>query len=725
MDPQPMQLSDYQQPSSTENTPPEIHFPVSPDHSAQKKLEAQTYKRIFENAVEGFFVTTPQGQYIDVNPALAKIYGFTEPKELIAYFADIKQQLYLISSRRDEFIQILEQNGEVAGFESQVRKKDGEVIWITENARAMHDAQGNLEYYAGTVMDISDRKSTEAKLEIQQNYFSQLFANSPQAIAIMDRNRSVVRCNLGFKELFGYSTLDILNTDLQHVIVSNEFAEESELLWQRILAGETIECETQRRDRKGNYIPVSLIGFPIFFNNEIHGITLVYKDISERKSFEQQIIHQAFHDDLTGLPNRSYLNRKLQGILTKREERRKHQAAILLLDLDKFKSVNDTLGHPAGDEILIEVSKRLAACIRSKDTVTRLGGDEFAIVLGEITSKRTVLHVAERIHASLSDPFFLGNHQVFLQASTGILMDIYGYTSPDDILRDVDIAMYQAKHQGKLQVIYDSHMHQELLDSTNLESELRDAVLGHGFSVYYQPILAIGGKKIVGFEALLRWNNPDRGMVPPSQFIPVAEETGLIIELGQWVIEEACRTLSLWRTKQKDAEDLSINVNVSVRQFEKPGLVEFIAATLEEFYLPPKCLKVEITETMIMDDASSSIAKLNALRQLGVQIALDDFGTGYSSLSYIHKLPIDVLKIDRSFINNLGQQEENTPIVQSIITLAKILGVTVVAEGVETKEQLHKLQELQCDTAQGFLFSPPVDVKKAENLLHEYSKSKL
>jgi len=715
-------------------------FPVTTGHKTQgtciiyqsvtqlKETEARAmrtekkYRSIFHNAVEGIFLTTPYGRYLDVNPALANIYGFSSPEELILYFKDIRKQLYVDPQRRDQFKFLLERDKKIIGFESQVRKKDGKVIWITENARAVYGDGGEISYYEGTVMDISDRKQAETDLEIQRAYFSQLFANSPQAITIIDTKRNVVNCNKGFEELFGYRTADIVGFGMRPLIVPEELMVECENLRSSILDGKTVQCETNRRHRNGNLIPVSMIGFPIRVGEIINGIIYIYQDISERKSFEDQISHQAFHDALTGLPNRTLFAERLERALERSRRRPELFYAALMIDLNKFKAVNDSLGHPAGDQLLIEVGKRLSFCVRTVDTVARLGGDEFAIILEEFSSKKELLKVARRIHSILCEPFTLCGSDITPGASIGIVPKMAEYTSAGDVLRDADIAMYRAKQQGKGLVLFDKRMHQELVESINLESELREVLAKDGLTLHYQPIVSIVDERLEGFEALVRWDHPLRGMIPPDRFIPLAEESGMIIELGKWVMTEACRTLKNWQDTVANAHDLTMSVNVSIRQFNKPGLVEHVMEVLQQNELNPACLKIEVTESVIMHDATRTITELNRLRSLGVQISIDDFGTGYSSLSYLRRMPIDHLKIDRSFISGFEDPQENDQIVKSIISLARSLGLSVIAEGVENREQLDRLRALKCDKAQGFMFSRPVDEGKAIELIRKFSQ---
>ncbi|MDQ7830219.1 MAG: EAL domain-containing protein [Desulfovibrionaceae bacterium] len=703
-------------------------FIIYRDISIRKQTEERLrgaerkFRSIFENAVEGIFQTTPAGRYMDVNPSLARIYGFATPAELIEHFKDIKNQLYVDPGRRDDFVRIMDAYNEVWNFESRIRKKGGEIIWISENARAIFNEEGEIDHYEGTVVDVTERKRAEEALEAQRAYFRQLFENSPQAIILIDSNRNVLDANKGFEELFGYRAADMKGFGMRSFIVPEELLAECENFRAAILSGSTVQRETLRRHRDGRLIPVSMIGFPVKSGEAAGGVVYIYQDISERRAFEEQITHQAFHDSLTQLPNRSLFAERLQRALARSRRRSDYQYAVLMIDLDKFKAVNDSMGHAAGDMLLVEIAARLKSCMRSVDTVARLGGDEFAVILEEFKIKREVLTVAERIQETLRRPCTICGNEVYPGASIGIVLRTKEYDSAEDVLRDADIAMYRAKESGKPYMIFDRRMHKEILEIISLEAELRDALAKGELVLHYQPIVNVDTRALEGFEALVRWNHPLRGIVPPAKFIPLAEETGIILPLGRWVIIEACRQLGHWQKTIPGAERLSVSVNVSCRQFVRDGLVEYVAQVLEETGLDPSRLKLEITESVLMQDTSHSIHELNRLKALGVRIAVDDFGTGYSSLSYLRQLPIDHLKIDRSFISGSDNAEDNIQIVKSIITLARNLGLTVIAEGVEREDQFARLQNVRCDKAQGYMFSRPVDSIAAERYILEYQR---
>jgi diguanylate cyclase (GGDEF)-like protein len=427
--------------------------------------------------------------------------------------------------------------------------------------------------------------------------------------------------------------------------------------------------------------------------------------------------HAAFHDSLTGLPNRAMFTELLKAEIESSSRRNDHKFAVLFLDLDRFKNVNDSLGHTHGDLLLVAFAERLERTLRPVDTLARFGGDEFAILLSGMTDATDAVRVAQRIQDELSQPFVLDKNSAFATASIGIALSSSGYDRPDDILRDADIAMYRAKENGKARYeLFDHGMHARAVSRLQLESDLRQAIENKEFAVYYQPIVALPTGRLAGFEALVRWNHPRRGLVHPGDFIPVAEETGLIVPIGQWVLNEACAQVRQWQLDSPSHRALSLSVNLSARQVAQPDLLDLIKEALEISKLNPHCLKLEITESVVMENAEAAALMFKQLRSLGVQLSIDDFGTGYSSLSYLHRFPLNYLKIDRSFVSRLTTDNDNA-IVRTISTLARNLGMEVIAEGIETDEQYQQLKMLGCEYGQGFLFSCPVDNNGVQRLL--------
>jgi diguanylate cyclase (GGDEF)-like protein len=445
-------------------------------------------------------------------------------------------------------------------------------------------------------------------------------------------------------------------------------------------------------------------------------------DITERKVTEEQIRFDALHDGLTELPNRTLLLNLLEHAVEQKKQHDDYNFALLLFDIDHFKFVNDSLGHQAGDELLIKIARKLKACLRSDCTPARLGGDEFAVLYDTGGGLTEVSRMAEQIQSALAEPFHIKEQEVFATISIGIVHNVAEYSRPEEIIRDAEIAMYRAKSAGRVRYeIFDANMHRQVVSRLKLESDLRRAIERHEFVLYYQPIVSLLSGQIAGFEALIRWQNADGVLVSPGDFIPLAEETGLIVEMDLWGLQQACEQLRDWNVRRAEFKladtPLFVSVNLSRKLFTLPDLVPRIRAILEKASLEPGCLKLEITESAIVDNTQSAAATLHELKALGAQISIDDFGTGYSSLSYLHHFPLDVLKIDRSFINGMESDEGKHKIVWTIIAMARNLGMNVVAEGVEEHEQVQILQTLTCDFCQGYFFSKPLPREEAEALL--------
>ncbi len=453
---------------------------------------------------------------------------------------------------------------------------------------------------------------------------------------------------------------------------------------------------------------------------------IAQQEVTEKalRESREKFRHAAYHDGLTDLPNRNLFTKKLQFLLKKAKEDTGFHFAVLFLDLNRFKTVNDSLGHSTGDSLIVGVAMRLAALMRKADIVARLNGDEFAIILNGIEGVDDVIHFAELVREKLSLPFSLDERQVFTGVSIGIAIGGKTYEDAEDILRDADIAMYQAKKSEKHYSVFDKKMHTTAVKLLEVETDLRYAIEEDEFVAYYQPIVDLKSMNLMGFEALMRWNHPTRGLVPPGEFIPVSENTGLIIPMTLWMLRDSCEKLASWRATNSENESLIMSVNLSGKHFAQNDLVEQVKKILNETGVPPQSIKLEITESAVMDNAEQVISILNQLKRVGIKLSIDDFGTGYSSLSYLHRFPIDTLKIDRSFVSSMENGTENGEIVRTVIALAKALNLDIIAEGIETIHQLHQLKILGAEYGQGYLFSRPLPLDETEKLLEDRGRWK-
>lgn len=468
-------------------------------------------------------------------------------------------------------------------------------------------------------------------------------------------------------------------------------------------------------------IPIDDSAVPIVDDqNQSHGAVIVFRDITERLEANQQLFHHAYYDSLTNLPNRELFMDRLQHLINMSKRYVNHEFAVLFVDLDRFKMVNDSLGHPVGDKLLIATAQRLQKCLRPTDTVARFGGDEFAILLEQIADVNSVCTLAERINRELGAPYELGNYDLFNSASIGIVQSNIRYALAEELIRDADIAMYQAKTNGKgCYAVFDAVMHTQVKGQLTLENDLRRVITDQQLTLHYQPIVSLQDQEIVGFEALTRWQHPEKGLIPPGMFIPTAEETGLIVPLDLWAIREACQQLRKWQDQLPPERALDVSVNLSSRHFSRPNLVQKIAAILTETKCPATSLKLEITESALIENPESAAQILSELKTLGLRIHIDDFGTGYSSLSYLHKYDIDTLKVDRSFIQYIDRNADRVEIVRTIVVLAHTLKMDVIAEGIESAEQLAAVQSLGCEYGQGYYFDRPLTSEQIDNLVRD------
>lgn len=529
-----------------------------------------------------------------------------------------------------------------------------------------------------------------------------------------------VQVNRSLCEMLGYAEEELLAGSFQlitHPEDLNFMLDKLRKLQEGTIAGLQLE---QRYLHKNGQLRWVLVSVTTVNDAQNLSANLIFQmqDITDRKHAEEKLVHDAFHDALTGLPNRIlFMDHLKQSV--QRARRKKHfPFAVLFLDFDRFKLINDSLGHMVGDQLLIAIAGRLKTSVRPGDTVARLGGDEFTILLDDLNSSDEAIVVVRRLLHNLAEPFELSGREVFTTASVGVALSSTGYEKAEDVLRDADTAMYRAKSLGKARYeVFDQTMHTNATDLLQIETDLWRALERKELTLDYQPIVSLRTGRIAGFEALLRWLHPARGIVSPLEFISVAEETGLIVPIGQWVLNQACRQTRDWQERYPQEPPLHVSVNLSAKQFLQPDLINQVRLALDSSGLNPASLKVEITESMLMQNVESTTKMLGQLRALGVDVSLDDFGTGYSSLSYLHRFPVSTLKVDRSFVSSMTDNQENLEIVRTIVGLALNLKMNVVAEGVETLEQAVELRAMNCEYGQGYYFSRALNAEGAVQFL--------
>jgi diguanylate cyclase (GGDEF)-like protein/PAS domain S-box-containing protein len=557
--------------------------------------------------------------------------------------------------------------------------------------------------------------------------FRALVQNASDVILVIGPDLTVTYQTPSVERLLGYAPAELLGTRMVDLLHPDEHEPALEfIIGATATRGITTPVEWRLRHRDGRWLYVEAIGNNLLDVPRVAGVVFTIRSIMERRQLNEQLRRLAFSDSLTGLANRALFRDRVEHALSRRQTA-ESSVAVLFLDLDDFKVINDSLGHKAGDHLLITVAQRLQACLRPADTAARLGGDEFAVLLEDTEGERGAVEVAERILDLLRLPILLDaidqghgervlDRELFAHASVGIAVSSPA-TAPEELLRDADLAMYAAKTQGKGRYeLYKPSLHAATLERLKIKADLQQAIERGQFNLQYQPIMSLEGDNVVGFEALLRWHHPERGLVPPGGFVGLAEETGLIVPIGHWVLRRACEQARSWQEAFPD-HPLTISVNLSARQFQQPDLIPLIREVLIETDLDPDRLVLELTESLLMQDTEATIAKLHELKRLGLHLAIDDFGTGYSSLSYLRRFPVDILKIDRSFVEGMGAGAEESALGRAIVKLGHTLQLKTVAEGIEASSQLEALRALECSYGQGFYLAHPLDPATATDLL--------
>ena len=606
-------------------------------------------------------------------------------------------------------------------YESEYRTitNDGRVVWV-RNLVSVKKENGQLYRLRGLLVDITERKSAEETVKSTESRFHTMFMSAPVGMLLIDlKTTELLEINPAYTEIVGRSVLEIKNIGWQKITHPDDLAENTHNLRQ-LQQGEISNFKMLKRFVKpdGSVVWAELTVSTIEnqLDPEKQQYLAMLEDVTERRNFEEKIWQQANFDFLTGLPNRSMLHDRLTQVI-KKSRRDNKEFALLLIDLDRFKDVNDTLGHNRGDELLIEVSKRIELCVRESDTVARFGGDEFVIILSELSYLSGVGRVAQNIIDTLVEPIQLGKNPTYISASIGITLYPKDGLETVTLLKNVDQAMYAAKKQGRNCFhFFTPLMQQAAQQRMLLVNNLRNAIKNEEFILHYQPIVALEGDKIVKAEALIRWQPPGAGLISPVEFIPVAEETGMINDIGDWVFLEAAKQSKRWQGSL--SEDFQISVNTSPLQFEKAANFSW-KSYLTELEIDGSSIGIEITESLLMTTNQYALDTLLDFRDAGIQVSIDDFGTGYSSLSYLRKLDIDYLKIDQSFVQNLDYESDDLALCSAIVVMAHKLGIKVIAEGIETQLQKDLLISIDCDFGQGYLFSKPVSAQEFERLTFE------
>lgn len=670
----------------------------------QLRESEERYRNLFENANDIIYLHDLEGNFISINEAGARIFGYTREEALKLNVAQI------VAPEQLKFA--LDQiKSKIAGkhstsYEIDCLRKDGRRVSFEINSCVIFDNDAPVAIQ-GIARDITSRKLAEEERD-------RLYNLSNDLLATIDFEGKLTHINPAWNKILGYEDQELLGSVILSIIhpddEKNTMAES-----RKLKRGKSVSFESRLRCKDGSYRWILWSSTPMVSEKISYAVG---RDITERKQTEETLEYNALYDTLTNLPNRTQFMSHLQKAIDNFDNKTGKPFAVLFLDLDRFKIINDGLGHFIGDKLLIAIAERIRSKLRPGDIVARLGGDEFTVLIHNVADTTDAINVAERLQSSLSKPFRLDNYEVFSSASIGIAISDATRRQPEEFLRDADSAMYRAKDAGKARYeIFDHEMHVQNLNLLQVETDLRRAIERGEFRVFYQPIVCLKSGEVREFESLIRWEHPEFGLILPDEFINVAEETGLIIPIGEWVLEESCRQIKHWQNCYPQLEKLAVSVNLSAKQLMHPQLKTRIKEILEKTNLDPLSLKLEVTESTVMENSDTAAEVLNELTAMGIEISTDDFGTGYSSLSYLHQFPFKRLKIDRSFIGKMESDDKTEAIVRTILMLGQNLGIEVVAEGIENLTQLQNLCALACHYAQGYLFSKPVAAEYAEKLL--------
>lgn len=599
-------------------------------------------------------------------------------------------------------------NSEINQFECILIAKDGRPRSVAGCMQALSFRGADAQL----VLAVERSSGFHEQIHGHATFLEELLDSAPEALAIVHKRR-ILHVNYEFTRLFGYSLEECIGNYLDEMVVPEGRRHECEILTHAVAQHERAYMETVRLTRAGELVDVSVLMAPVRIGGDEVGHFITYRDIREQKQVEAKLQHSALHDPLTGLANRVLFMDRLQLTMTRLVRRPDRNFALLFLDLDHFKQVNDTLGHASGDALLLKITTRLQACLRPQDTIARFGGDEFAILLDEILSASDAIRVAERIQQAVRQPVDVYGHEVFVSASIGIALGAVDYTSAEQLMRDADFAMYRAKANGKARYeVFDNSMHVRATAQKQMTQYLRDALELDQFEVWYQPVFQLRTGELESMEALLRWRHPERGYLAPNEFMQLAEDTGLILQLGSIVLEKACRQMQAWLAERPGCH-VGININLSPREFSQPSLLNTISEVLASTQLNPGLLRLEITESSVSMDPDAAVIHLQRLSDIGVGVSLDNFGAGMASMNYLMRLPIQLLKLDRRLTAFLPAKGKQGAMIETIFGLGRALQVRMQADGIESEAQLKELERYGCELGQGMLLAGPLPAEQA------------
>lgn len=705
------------------------HAKLTKEISDHQRTEAALVKSeaflntIFDSIHDSFCIIDNSYRILRVNEAYAKMKN-VDIRRLAG--ETCYAVLYGRSSICDDcIVQKTFLSGASCAKEKMVLDPRGAKTWFEINTYPIVDNEGNMSHVVEYSRDITERKKAEEALRESEERYALAARGANDGLWDWDlRNRSVY-FSCRWKSMLGYEEKEVGGHPdewLGRIHPDDRETVEAKITSHLIGHNPHFVCEYRILHKDGTYRWALNRGLAVRDNDgKAYRIAGSQTDITARKAVEEQLLHDALHDSLTGLPNRALFMDRLDHVLRSSQRYTGYLYAVLFLDMDRFKAVNDSFGHAIGDKLLIAIGQKISNSLRPGDTVARLGGDEFAILLEHISNLTDAVEIAERIRTELLSPFSLDGHEIFSGASIGIALSSGVYERPEQILRDADVAMYQAKaKRNSSYEIFDAKTYVSVVEHLQRETDLRRAIEHKEFLLHYQPIIDLKKNMIIGFESLVRWNHPLRGLIYPTEFIPLAEETGLIFQLGEWTLRESCRQLRAWQEEYPQDPPLTMSINISGRQFSQPDLISTLTDIAKETGIDASSLAIDITESTIMENAEAAAAKMLQLREMGIHIHIDDFGTGYSSLSHLHRFPITALKIDRTFVSRLTANGENKDVITTIVSLAKSLNLEVIVEGIELIHQLSKINNLNCHYGQGYLFSEP---KEAE-AMHAWLKAK-